>query len=89
MFRYQYAGERWRPMILFGAGLVKTDEQVPPGEVTRNYTPQGGLGLQYMLTPGFGLDLEYRFHHLSNNNQTDNNPGINTQLFLFGFFWSF
>ena len=89
MFRYMYAGEHWRPMITFGAGIVKTDELVPPGEATRNYTPQGGIGLQYMFTPALGIDIEYRFHHLSNNSQTENNPGIDTQMVLIGLVWSF
>ena len=89
MFRYMYAGEHWRPMFTFGAGIVKTDELVPPGEVERNYTPQGGVGLQYMFSPSFGIDLEYRFHHLSNNNQTETNPGIDSQMALFGLVWSF
>ena len=89
MLRYMYAGEHWRPMITFGAGIVKTDARVPSGEARRNYTPQGGVGLQYMFSPSFGIDVEYRFLHLSNNSQTENNPGIDTQLLLFGLAWSF
>jgi opacity protein-like surface antigen len=89
LFRYMYAGEHWRPMITLGTGIVKTDETVPPGEVTKNFTPQGGLGLQYMFNPALGIDIEYRFHHMSNNSQTDNNPGIDTQMVLFGLAWSF
>jgi len=88
MFRYQYAGEHWRPMIVFGTGIVKTDEMVPPGEATKNYTPQGGIGLQYMFNPAFGIDVEYRFHHMSNNSQTEDNPGIDSQLVLFGLVWT-
>ena len=89
MFRYMYAGEHWRPLITFGAGIVRTDELVPPGEAKRNYAPQGGVGLQYMFSPSFGIDIEYRFHHMSNNGQTEHNPGIDTQLVLFGLAWSF
>ena len=76
-------------MIVFGAGVIKTDHEVPPGEVTHNYTPQGGFGLQYMIRPTFGIDIEYRYHHLSNNGQTETNPGIDTQLVLFGLSWTF
>jgi len=89
MFRYMYAGEHWRPMITFGAGVVRTGARVPRGEVRRNYTPQGGVGLQYMFSPSVGIDAEYRFHHLSNNSQTESNPGIDTNLVLFGLVWSF
>lgn len=89
MFRYMYAGEHWRPMFTFGTGIRKTDELVPPGEVEQNYTTQGGIGLQYMFNPSFGIDLEYRFHHVSNNSQTETNPGMDTQMGLFGIVWSF
>jgi opacity protein-like surface antigen len=89
MFRYQYAGERWRPMFLFGAGMMWTDEKVPPGEVKRNFTPQVGVGVQYMLGSNFGLDLEYRFWHLSNKHKTETNPGINAHSGFFGISWFF
>jgi hypothetical protein len=89
MFRYQFAGERWRPMFLFGAGMLWTDEEVPPGEVKRNFTPQAGIGVQYMLGPSLGLDLEYRFWHLSNKGKTESNPGINAHSGFFGIAWIF
>ena len=89
MFRYMYAGEHWRPMIVLGTGIVKTDELVPAGEAKKNYMPQGGLGLQYIFNATFGIDIEYRFHHMSNNSQTENNPGIDAQMVLFGLVWSF
>ena len=87
MFRYAWAAGRWRPILTVGAGVLFTDARVPPGETTRNYTPQGGGGLQYFVTDRLAIGGEYRFHHLSNKGQTDTNPGVNSHLVLFGVSW--
>ncbi len=87
MFRYAWAAGRWQPLFMFGAGVLFTNEPVPPGETTRNFTPQGGVGLQYFVTDRWALSGEYRFHHLSNKGQTETNPGINSHLVLFGLSW--
>lgn len=87
IFRWAWAAGRWRPIFLFGAGVVFTDELVPPGETTTNFTPQGGGGLQYFVNERLAIGGEYRFHHLSNNSQTETNPGMNSHLVLFGVSW--
>jgi len=87
LVRYSWAAGRWRPSLQAGAGVYLSDTPVPPGETTRNYAPQGGVGLQYLISDHVALDGEYRFHHLSNNGQTETNPGINTHLLLFGVSW--
>jgi len=87
LIRYTWAAGRWRPMFFAGAGVLYTDEQVPPGATKRNFTPQGGIGLQYLITNQVALGGEYRFHHLSNKGKTETNPGVNTHLILFGVTW--
>ena len=87
LFRYTWAADRWRPMFLAGAGVYFSDREVPPGETTTNFTPQGGVGLQYLVRDNLTLGGEYRFHHLSNNGQTETNPGMNSHLVLFGISW--
>ena len=87
LFRYTWAADRWRPMFLGGAGVLFTNEEVPPGETTTNFTPQVGVGLQYLVGNRVAVGGEYRFHHLSNKGATDTNPGINTHLILFGVSW--
>ncbi|MFQ5744080.1 MAG: acyloxyacyl hydrolase [Acidobacteriota bacterium] len=87
LVRYTWAARRFRPMLIAGAGLVVTGNRVPPGETRLNFTPQAGLGFQYMLQPRFAIDIEYRFHHLSNAGRTEGNPGINSHLVLFGVSW--
>ena len=87
LIRYTWTSGRWRPSLLGGAGVVFTDEQVPPGETTHNFSPQAGVGVAYMLEPNWALSGEYRFHHLSNKGATETNPGINSHLVLFGVSW--
>lgn len=87
LLRYTWDAGRWRPMFFFGAGVLYTNEQVPPGETKRNFTPQAGIGLQYLITDEFALGGEYRFHHISNKGKTETNPGINSHLVLFGISW--
>ena len=65
----------------------RSHARIPPGETTRNYAPQAGIGLQYLITDQFAVGGEYRFHHMSNNGQTDSNPGLDTHLLLFGLSW--
>lgn len=87
LVRYTWAAGRWRPVLLAGAGILYSDERIPPGETTRNFTPQGGIGLQYRLSEHLALGGEYRFHHISNKGLTETNPGINSHLVLFGVSW--
>lgn len=85
--RYTLRRGSWMPSILAGVGALGTNDEVPPGEARLNFTPQGGVGLQYLLRPRLALGIEYRFHHLSNASRTESNPGINTHLVLVGLSW--
>ena len=87
LVRYTWDADRWRPMFLAGAGVFFTDEPVPLGETTRNFSPQVGVRLQYLVRERVAIGGEYRFHHLSNKGATETNPGINTHLILFGVSW--
>ena len=87
LVRYTWLWRRWRPSLLGGAGVVFTDTEVPPGETRHNFSPQVGVGLAYMLRPGWSLGGEYRFHHLSNKGATETNPGVNSHLLLLGVSW--
>ena len=58
LFRYAWAAGRWRPLFMVGAGVLFTDEPVPPGETTRNFTPQAGL--QALVVGEFSGSREIR-----------------------------
>ena len=48
------------------------------------FMPQLGVGLRYMLTEGSSLELEWRYHHISNAGTHPPNHGINTNLLSIG-----
>lgn len=88
LVRYGWATwRRWRPVAVAGAGILYSNERVPPGETRRNFTPQVGAGIQYLMNRRLALTIEYRYHHLSNNGATETNPGINSHLALVGLSW--
>jgi opacity protein-like surface antigen len=84
LLRYTFGGDRWRGVFDGGAGLLTTDIAVPAGESRDNFTPQIGGGIRYHWTPALSLGLTYRFHHISNNGRTKDNPGINSHLVMLG-----
>ena len=50
-----------------------------------NFTLQIAPGLRYFLNKRAALSLEYRFHHISDANTTEHNPGLNSYFVLLGF----
>ena len=72
--RYTWDADRWRRCSSPAPGSCFTDEPVPPGETTRNFSPQVGVGLQYLVRERVAIGGEYRFHHLSNKGATETNP---------------
>ena len=86
MARFRF-GSVWQPMLHFGAGMLATNEEVPPGESQLNFTPQIGAALQRRLGHRVAMRIEYRYHHLSNAGLTERNPGINSHLALVGLAW--
>lgn len=87
LLRYGPGDGKWRPALIGGAGLAVTHERVPPGETHVNFMPQIGAGLRRMLGDDLAVDLEYRFHHLSNAGLSESNPGINSHMALVVVSW--
>jgi opacity protein-like surface antigen len=79
------AGTRWTPYLVGGAGLSFPSHRLPHGGTNFNFMPEGGLGLQYAITPRALLGVEWRFQHFSNADISPPNPGLNISLFLLGF----
>ena len=85
LYRYTLQGRRIRPLAWAGLGFLWTEVKVPPGESDFNFTPQAGVGFQYFVKEDRALDLELRFHHISNNGMTARNPGINSLMLMAGY----
>jgi len=72
------------PFLSIGAGIVALDFDLKDQDDGLSFTPQIGVGLRYMLTQGASLDLEWRYHHISNASTHPPNRGINTNLLTLG-----
>jgi hypothetical protein len=45
-----------------------------------NFTPQGGGGIHYFLSPGRSIDLGVNGVHISSASLGDRNPGVNASI---------
>ena len=59
-------------------------DKVPEATSRVNFTPQAGLGLAMAHSERTVFTVEYRYHHVSNANTAELNPGINSSSFHFG-----
>lgn len=65
-----------------GAGMFLADRPVPPEGTRHNFSLFAGAGVDVAIGARRSLELEYRFHHLSNANTGDFNPGINAHALV-------
>jgi hypothetical protein len=72
------------PTLTIGAGVLGTTAAVPEDQARFNFTPQIGGGFFYFFRPRKALNLEYRFHHISNAGRVEPNPGINSNSIFVG-----
>ena len=53
-----------------------------------NFTPQGGIGAHYFITPRRSVDFGLNAVHISSSSLGDKNPGVNASLqFSLGYTW--
>lgn len=71
------------PYITAGGGLMLFHERFPNRNGTRlNATVDLGLGYNIDLGNNTFIDIGYRFHHLSNGDSGDVNPGLDSNMFI-------
>lgn len=78
---------RWSLYADVGIGMVFTDEDVPPGGTTYNFTPRAGVGATFALgDEGVRLDVGVRWQHVSNasTSGTDDNPSRDSPMVYVG-----
>jgi lipid A 3-O-deacylase len=63
-----------------GAGLMLTSEKVPSNGSRFNFTPQIGAGISFDIGGEARMFTGVRWHHVSNANVYDENPGIDFLL---------
>ncbi|MCX5642741.1 MAG: acyloxyacyl hydrolase [Candidatus Omnitrophica bacterium] len=72
------------PYVFAGAGLVYTNLDIYDLGSELNGTYQAGTGLRFFISDRISLDLNCRFHHLSNGNTAKPNIPLNSTKFFLG-----
>ena len=78
--RYNFVQPGWRFVPYFQAGLGLTSTDIPRRYVGQpfNFNLELGGGARFLLTSRWGLNLEFRYQHISNANTGRHNLGINS-----------
>ena len=85
MYEHHFAvSGRVLPVWKLGAGALHATDPIPDGGTSFNLTALTALGVDVMITENDALFLGYRFHHVSNANIGNVNPGINVHTIVFG-----
>lgn len=95
LLRYNIVPEKSKlsPYLQLGAGMVYTNahedqKQQAIGQAIE-FTPQGSIGLRYLISKNLSIDGELMFHHISNASLAKRNEGINALGGFIGFTYFF
>jgi hypothetical protein len=76
LFRWHFLMERtWSIYVDAGAGVLLATEEVPAGGSNFNFNPQAGIGFTLEVAEDVRALGGVRWHHISNANTYDENPG--------------
>lgn len=85
LYEHNFSGSnRVRPVWRAGAGLLHANQEIPLGEKQRNFSLLMDFGVDIMVSDGMAVFLGYRFHHVSNADRGDRNPGFNAHTMMLG-----
>jgi lipid A 3-O-deacylase len=76
--------DRVIPYVFAGGGVLFVDLGLPTMGTKLCFSYQGGTGLQYLIDRNTALNLEYRYHHISNAGTATPNEPINSNKLLVG-----
>ncbi|SKA06179.1 Lipid A 3-O-deacylase (PagL) [Trichlorobacter thiogenes] len=76
-----------KPYIFAGGGPVYVGLGLPTMGAKLNFSYQGGTGVQIPIAQATMLNLEYRYHHISNAGTASPNEPLNSSKFLLGMSW--
>lgn len=86
-WNFTHASKRAVPFLEITGGTLFTQDNVPAGTNTVNFTTQAALGVQLFARPRRSINLSARYMHISNAGLSVPNPGINTVQFQVGWHW--
>jgi len=76
------------PFFEIGGGALFTGQDVPAGTNNFNFTPQGGVGVHFLVKPKQAITFTGKYMHVSNAGIADANSGINASIqFVLGYTW--
>jgi opacity protein-like surface antigen len=76
-----------KPYIFAGGGPVYVGLGLPSMGAKLNFSYQGGTGIQIPIAQATMLNLEYRYHHISNAGTANPNEPLNSSKILLGVSW--
>lgn len=92
IFRWNFAthARRIQPWFQAAGGLIYTTHKYPPDVLVPhgtpgatsvfNFSPQGGGGIRYFVSPKHSIDLGVNGVHISSASLGDHNPGVNASV---------
>ncbi len=80
-------GAQVLPFVELGGGGLWTTAPVPDRTTDSNFTAHVGAGVRWLTGARQGLVIAYRFHHISNGNSIQSNPGVNSHQAYVGWTW--
>lgn len=75
-------GRRLQPLVETHGGYIYSTHPIPILEAgSFNFTAEAGVGFEYFRTQRQSIRVEYRYHHISNDDTSFANPGIDNAVF--------
>lgn len=72
------------PFAELAGGLLFTRDPVPQQTTRGNFTAHISYGVRYFYRPRQAFVASYLFHHISNGNRLERNPGVNAHVVQVG-----
>lgn len=90
MFQWHFMRrETWSIYADAGVGMLYTTDDVPFNGSSFNFTPQAGFGATFDVADDVRAVLGLRWHHISNANTFEENPGRDHIMFFGGLSFPF
>ncbi|MFK7959339.1 MAG: acyloxyacyl hydrolase [Phycisphaerales bacterium] len=84
-----YRQDTWSLFFDAGAGVLFTTDDVPTNGSSFNFTPQAGFGATFDIFDNARTVVGFKWHHVSNANTFDENPGRDHALLYAGLSFPF
>ena len=73
---------RIQPFVSSTAGYIFSTRPIPTSDAgSFNFTFDFGAGIEFFQSKSRSIQFEYRYHHISNHDTADANPGIDNGVF--------